>query len=151
LTDKPCHENLQGVLENGECVEPFNSYVNFKKAVREGKYGATAQLWISYMDMIWLILDCIRATKENNLDLHVSTLYGICSWFFAYDHMKYARYTTVYLITLLNLYETHPGAKQLLQRMDSAFLDQTSQIQGIWLTSQSSRQLIDMLNRTVES
>ena len=35
---------------------------------------------------------------------------------FAYDHYNYARYLPVYLMTLLNLSETHPGAECLLRK-----------------------------------
>ena len=40
----------------------------------------------------------------------------MCSLFFAYDHQNYARYTTIYLLFLLNLPHTHPGAAQLLKQ-----------------------------------
>ena len=36
--------------------------------------------------------------------------------FFAYDHTNYARYVPVYLIILLNLSDTHPGCKELLEQ-----------------------------------
>ena len=36
--------------------------------------------------------------------------------FFAYDHHNYARYLPVYLMTLINLSETHPGAERLLRQ-----------------------------------
>lgn len=63
-----------------------------------------------------MILKYIHATKENNFDLHVATLQQLCPQCFAYDHHNYARYVPVYLLTLLNLSETHPGSKVLLWR-----------------------------------
>ena len=68
------------------------------------------------MDIIQKILTLIRATKENNLQLHIAALYALCPMFFAYDHCNYARYVPVYLMTLMNLPKTHPGCKELLER-----------------------------------
>lgn len=39
----------------------------------------------------------------------------MCPLFFSYDHPNYARYTSIYLLILLNLDISHPGAKQLLE------------------------------------
>ena len=67
------------------------------------------------MDIIWLILSLIRAAKENNFELHLTTLYELCSLFFTYNHHNYSRYIPEYLVTMLNLSDTHPGAEELLK------------------------------------
>jgi hypothetical protein len=67
------------------------------------------------MDSVWNILQFQRATKENNFDLHKAALQQMCSLFFSYDHHNYARYSTVYLLSILNLPESHPGAEDLRQ------------------------------------
>ena len=61
-----------------------------------------------YIDKVWILLQFQRATKENNLDLHMASLQNMCSLFFSFDHPNYARYTTVYLMTLLALPQSHP-------------------------------------------
>ena len=66
------------------------------------------------MDIIWLILSLIRATKENNFELHLTTFYELCPLFFTYNHHNYSRYIQAYLVTMLNLSDTHPGAEELL-------------------------------------
>ena len=116
LSANPSRENLNQVLANNECNAFYSAYNNFKDSIRRGEYGATPKFWLSYMDMIWLILSCIKATKENDLDRHISTLYNICPWFFAYDHLNYARYTATYLMMLINLSESNPEARDLLDR-----------------------------------
>ena len=63
-----------------------------------------------------MVLTLIRATKENNLELHIAALYALCPMYFAYDHTNYERYIPVYLITLLNLPETHSGCKELSEQ-----------------------------------
>ena len=40
----------------------------------------------------------------------------MCPSFFSYGHQNYARYATVYLLSMLNLSETNPGANELLRQ-----------------------------------
>ena len=40
----------------------------------------------------------------------------MCPAFFSYNHHNYARYVPVYLLTLMNLSDTHPGAEDLLRK-----------------------------------
>lgn len=115
LSQNPSTETLSEVLANESCMNLLTLYSEFKHNARRGEMGKTAQFWLMYMDRVWLVLHFQRATKENNLDLHMSCLQSMCSLFFCYDHPNYARYTTVYLLTLLNLPESHPGAEELLR------------------------------------
>ena len=66
--------------------------------------GKTAQFWVRYMDIIQIILTFIRATKENGIDTHI-----------AYDHTSCAGYVLAYLMTPMDLSDTHPGCKELLE------------------------------------
>ena len=56
-----------------------------------------------------------RATKENCLTLHLASLQRMCRMFFRFDHPNYARYSAFYLLNMLNLEKTHPGAEDLLK------------------------------------
>jgi hypothetical protein len=64
------------------------------------------------MFRVW---DLLRATKANNLSLHVASLQKIIQLLFSYDHHNSARYSAVYLQTMLNLPTTHRDAETLLQ------------------------------------
>ena len=116
LAQQPCKETLDEALTNPNCKEGLSNILQFKESIRRGEHGKTPQFWLMYMDRVWLILQFHRVTKHNNLDLHLMCLQRMCSLFFAYDHQNYARYTTVYLLYLLNLPHTHPGAEQLLKQ-----------------------------------
>lgn len=91
----------------------WNRHAKFKEEACDGKLGKTAKFWLRYMEKVWLMLRFLRATKENNLELHIATLEQMSSIFFAFDAND-ARYTAVYLLMLMNLEESRPGAKQLL-------------------------------------
>ena len=114
LSADPSEENLLNVVSNESCVEFLNRYAKFKEEASDGKLGKTAQFWLRYMEKVWLMLRFLRVTKENNLELHIATLEQMSSIFFAFDNPNYACYTAVYLLMLMNLEESHPGAKQLL-------------------------------------
>ena len=68
------------------------------------------------MDKAWLLMHFLRATKANDLTLHIACLHELCPFFFSQEKPNYARYTSVYLNILLNLPHTHPGAMELLQK-----------------------------------
>ena len=112
---KPNHKNLSERLSNDSCTNMLNKYIEFRDYVRRGDLGKTAQMWMQYLDLVWMLLRFLRATKENNFSLHLASLEDMCSLFFSHDHQNYARYTVVYILTMLNLDKTHPGAEELLK------------------------------------
>ena len=115
LIENPCKEVLGKVERSVEFRDYFEKYDKFKSEVLSGAHRKTAQSLARYMDIIQMILPIIRASKENDLDLHIAALYALCPMFFAYDHTNYARYVPVYLMTLMNLSDTHPVCKGLLE------------------------------------
>ena len=115
LAKNPCKDSLLACLASESCNKSLDRYVEFKETVRQGMLGKTAQFWLSYMEKVGLILQFQRATKENCLTLHLASLQRMCSLFFSFDHPNYARYSAFYLLNMLNLEKTHPGAEELLK------------------------------------
>ena len=115
LTEKPDSEQFQSLITSQDFKNLFDQYEAFKNSVRNSSLGKTAQFWPGYMDIIWLILCFIRATKENNFALHLTALYELCPLFFTYNHYNYSRYLPAYLVTMLNLSDIHPGTLELLK------------------------------------
>ena len=74
----------------------FAQYEYFKKEVRAGRHGKTSQFWVQYMDRVWLLLRFLRATKMNDLDLHITYLQQLFPLLFSMDHHNYARYLTIF-------------------------------------------------------
>ena len=116
LSVKPDSEKFANVTVREDFRRLYHNYSTFKDSIRKGSFGKTAQFWIGYMDLIWLILTFIRATKETNYNLHLTTLYKLCPMFFAYNHQNYSRYIPAYLVTMINLPDTHPGAEDLISK-----------------------------------
>ena len=59
-------------IQNG-----FNTYVNEKASTNN-----TMAVWLVYMEMVQTLLIFIRATRENNWELHLSAVRSMLPWFF---------------------------------------------------------------------
>ena len=76
----------------------------------EAEKNRTFALWLNYIQMVEVILMFLRATRENDWDLHLSTVRSMLPWFFATDRVHYARYGTGYWLQEMLCIETsHPG------------------------------------------
>ena len=115
LLEVPSEQVMNSAMSDNEIHTLVNGYSDFKDDVRRGKLGKTAQLWLSYMDDIWLVLRLIQAVKTNNYALYSESLFRMSSIFFSFDGHNYSRFLTFFSVFLANVEETHPGAKQLLE------------------------------------
>lgn len=97
--DYTLSEEFQNI-QNG-----FNTYVNKKSATNK-----TMGIWMVYMQMVQTLLLFIRATRDNNWELHLSAVRSMLPWFFAADHVNYARYGSIYWLEMICMNTTHPGA-----------------------------------------
>ena len=115
LAKNPCKDHLLECLASESWNKSLDRYVKFKETVRRGALSKTAQFCLSYMEKVGLILQFHRATKENCLTLQLASLQRMCIMFFSFDHPNYERYSAFYLLNMLNLEKTHPGAEDLLK------------------------------------
>jgi len=67
------------------------------------------------MDNVWIFLRYLRTNKTNDLDLYTRSIQQLCPLLFSMDHHNYARYLTLYCVSLLNLSNFHPGTEELLR------------------------------------
>ena len=70
--------------------------------------GKLSEFWMSYLDLIDLLLAMIRASREGDWDLHISSIRNFIPWCFAYDNINYARYLSSYLSEMSHLEDEHP-------------------------------------------
>lgn len=68
----------------------------------------TFQFWSSYIRMVEDLLTFIRATREADWGLHLSSVRIMLPWFFSYDRVNYSRYLSAYWHEMSNLQDTHP-------------------------------------------
>ena len=84
----------------------FELFINFLW----NNNGDLSAFWMSYIDMVTVLLGLLRASREGNWDLHVACIRYMLPWCFAYDKINYARCLSVYYAEMSRLYETHPDA-----------------------------------------
>lgn len=113
--ESPSSENLKKDQASEEIVALLQEYQSFKQFVRDGEYGKTSRLWLSYMNHISLILNLIHAVKVSNISLYTECLHRIADLFFSFNSQNYARYLSFFPAFLANIEETHPGSLTLLE------------------------------------
>lgn len=111
--------DFEKLLSSKELEEVYHLYENFKQESN----GPLKEFW--YLEMVSTLLTFIRATREGNWDLHLESIRAMLPWFFAYDHINYARYLPIYLVKMLCLEETHPEAHHMLANGDFGVLRST--------------------------
>ena len=75
-----------------------------------------AMFSLSYIDMVLLLLDFIRSSRQGNWALHLSSIRQMLPWMFAYDRVNYCRYMSVYWCEMMALEDSHPTAHEELSR-----------------------------------
>ena len=110
------HNQLHEALENLEVKDYLERYQNFRDEVKAGLLGPTAQLWVTYMDHVWLLLTLNHAVKHNDFTLYAHCLHLMTDLFFSFGGQNYARYLTYFSVFLSNIETSHPGSSDLLKR-----------------------------------
>ena len=96
LDSRGFNEILENDVSNA-IHERFQQYLN--KLRRDN--GTMSASWMSYIDLISLILDFIRASREKDWTLHLISNSNLMPWCFAYNRSNYARYLPWYLMQVL--------------------------------------------------
>ena len=61
-----------------------------------------------YIKQFETILLFLRATRDRDIDLHLVATESLIKYFFAHDHLKYARLLPMYLATMQNVKTNYP-------------------------------------------
>ena len=69
-----------------------------------------------YIDYIQIYHDLERATRSNDINLYIYTFTPIIDLFFATNHVNYARWLAQFQLNLLNMNDSHPGLREILER-----------------------------------
>ena len=70
--------------------------------------GMLSSFWVSYLDMVEVVLSMVRATREGNWQLHLASVRSMVPWCFAYDNANFARYMSSYITDMSHLPDEHP-------------------------------------------
>ena len=96
-------------------VDFNNLYKQMKEDCWIGKYGKTPQFWMSYQSAVDQLHKLHYAININDFDLRATLWENAIAYCFSMNKQNYARYGTYYVLQLLNIDKTHPGAKEELK------------------------------------
>ena len=99
--------SLNYVLKNDSCariMKLFRLYLQFLRHENE----ELSSFWISYIDMIKILLNIIRASREGDWLLHLASIRSMIPWLFAYDRINYARSVPYFNSQMSQLPTQHP-------------------------------------------
>lgn len=72
----------------------------------------TSRFWVTYIKMVSILLQFLRAERTGNWKLHKSSFAAMLPWFAQYDHTNYTRWGAVYLADIMILETSHPDVHQ---------------------------------------
>jgi len=107
-------EEIDDVCNSAMFVHLFEHFEKYKRDTESGALGKTAQFWAMYIQYVQLYHLLERAVRETDVNLFIATLTPITELFFVTNRHNYARWMSKYQLDLINIEETHPGLRQLL-------------------------------------
>ena len=77
--------------------------------------GKLSSFWMSYLDIVEILLNLLRASREGDWELHLSATRKMIPWCFVHDNLNYARYLSAYFSEMSHVEEEHPVAFKYLR------------------------------------
>jgi len=94
-------------------------------------WTAHTAYWISYLDMVEILLEMMRASRKGNWPLHHHAIRMMIPWCATYDKVNYARYLSIYHAQMTRLEEEHPDIYHHMMEGARHFCS-TEFIQPVW-------------------
>lgn len=108
-------EDVDRICDSAPFKELFEEFEKFKIEAESGQLGPTAQFWAMYIRYIQIYHIVERSVRETDIDLFITMLTPIIDLFFATNRLNYARWMSKYQLDLMNLQDSHPGLRQILE------------------------------------
>ena len=93
------------------CITILDFFVTFLDILRHNR-GQLAKFWVSYIDMIDILLGLLRADREGNWFLHLACIRKVIPWCLALGKVNYSRYLPVYYAQRMELESSCPELYQ---------------------------------------
>ena len=103
-------ESKERLIENHQKLIELISSIDFITLQTEFDEQLTnqAKFLRNYMSLFETLLLFLRASRQQNWELHLVSLHNLCKYFFAFDMINYARLTPVYIAKMLSLKDEDP-------------------------------------------
>ena len=107
LRDNISHETHATALTSESCKKILDLFEMYLDVLRHDS-GPLAAFWMTYIEMIEILLGLLRADREGDWCLHLSCIRDMIPWCFAMDKINYLMYLPVYYAQMSRLHETCP-------------------------------------------
>lgn len=87
-------------------------FMEYEEKIRNQEFGPMAAFWQTFLDMVQILLDFIRAVRTGDWDMHLQTCQRMLVWIHAYDRVNYSRHFTYYWASQQNIQEKFPTIYQ---------------------------------------
>ena len=108
LSENVNEKNFKSFKDSDVTLRMISKFNDFRENLRR-QSGELAGFWMSYVDMVSILLGLIRASREGDWRLHLHMVSKMIPWCFAYDRLNYARYLPCYLYDMSRLQIDHPN------------------------------------------
>ena len=105
---------FQSVLNDKHVCQSYSLFQQFCD-ILHSRNGTLSQFWMSYIDLVSLLLNFIRSSREGCWTLHLSSVREMIPWCFAYNRSNYSRYLPWYYHEMACLPQTHPELHAYLE------------------------------------
>jgi len=98
LSENTCQSEFELKLNDktfDKLTELFDQYTSYLRY----ENGRLSRFWISYLDMVEILLGLLRSSREGDWDLHLARIRKMIPWCFVYDNHHYARYILINFCT----------------------------------------------------
>ena len=109
-----CQQEFDAVTKSqpySEFVLPYDKYLDHL----HNSNGKLSNFWMSYLDIVEILLNLLRASREGHSELHLSAIRKMIPWCFAHNNLNYAHYLSAYVSEMSHLEEEHPEAFKYLR------------------------------------
>ena len=89
------HNSLVEVLNSSEFLNQLSAFCS--------SFTCQAKYRYNFMKVFEILILFIRASRQNDWNLHLASLNDFCKYFFAHDQLNYARMTPLYLAKMTKL------------------------------------------------
>ena len=100
---------LQKFLVLHQCLQ-FKALLKIYHMLCERLSSSMAQFWLSYVDMVQLLLNYIRSLRLADWKLYLSCIRRMLPWVFGYDRTHYSRFLSYHWCEMMTLKNSHPEA-----------------------------------------
>ena len=107
-------ETYEKCLDNEQLGVLLRYFTEFLDHLRNNN-GALSAFWMTYLDLVNILLGRVRASREGNWEMHMGYIHATIPWCFSYNKINYARYLSVYYAEMSQLPEKHPDIYQSFQ------------------------------------